>query len=679
MSSNGMEVDVSEEAELSEGEVVEEKQEGQAPDNHAKNAEDGKDEPSEPEAKKPKLQPTAGGQGEDGEGWLAPTKRQLRKIRQRKRKEKKRHQEIEDKYAATLQQKTASSPAFHLNARQGEVIKALLQISRGEQHQSPNQGHVQKLKTLQFQNVVSYLVTGHPQLGEPLKGADSFREEHRVVVVWLSMISSEFAREQGHFPKLKRLSPCVTFDIEHPGSSRYVKFGLESFMMLSVDDHASSSQPFGAESRDSDVPAKPPQRYAYLFSLSELSDNDFPTPPSPASEEVDGGGVTTAEGGGEAEEKEEGQGAWSVDERGRDVGSYVSIVEWPSGEISDAPQVVAAGKEEGGENDKKMPLFAIDCEMVQTGEGSELGRISIVNEDLECVYNTLVKPGSPVLDYRTLFSGLTASLLEGVTTTLSDVQAQLSHHLPANSILVGHSLENDFHAMRFRHPFVIDTSCLFTPLATPTAKPGLRKLCKELLGAEIQTSNSGHDSIEDATACMKLVKLKLRKGRDCKVAFNEISPSIFTDYRTRGCVTGIVDKDSVVRLFGRGSSLSEEVTGDDEAVARTLEILPQSKFTFVQLHGMECLLKSAGGGGGAGGGADPEKIQEVADNLDSQVLYVCMCMHVCMYACMHVNYYCIDSEEYCTEVCIPIQTFLWDSAIFIFGRYIICYSAELLI
>ena len=75
------------------------------------------------------------------------------------------------------------------------------------------------------------------------------------------------------------------------------------------------------------------------------------------------------------------------------------------------------------------------------------------------------------------------------------------------------------HAMRFRHPFVIDISCLFTPLATPTAKPGLHRLCKELLGAKIQTSNSGHDSIEDATACMKLVKLKLRKGRDCKVTF----------------------------------------------------------------------------------------------------------------------------------------------------------------
>lgn len=46
-------------------------------------------------------------------------------------------------------------------------------------------------------------------------------------------------------------------------------------------------------------------------------------------------------------------------------------------------------------------LLAIQCEMVITKSGQELARISIVDEGFQVVYDTLVKPGDPIIDYVT--------------------------------------------------------------------------------------------------------------------------------------------------------------------------------------------------------------------------------------------------------------------------------------
>jgi DNA polymerase III epsilon subunit-like protein len=547
---------------LSDGEVVDE-----AP----AAASEGKDEPEldeGPKAKKRKLE-----SGED-EGWeTVPTKKQRKKMVKNRKREKKIHQDIEDKYAANANQLADST---YLKDEQAEVIAYLLRIVSGKQ---PNRAVVPKIKTLQFQGVVSSLVTGSPQLKEPLKeSAAELSSDHKVVVLWMSMVSSDFFRNHAnHFAKVKKLSPCVMFDIEHPGSSKFVKLGLENFMVLTNNENATHVVP------EVPKPVITKPRWDYLFTMDELTDHDFPNP--------------SKQGG--------------VDQLGRDIGSYCSLLDWPEGDINDTPQVSAARQDE----DKIMPLFAVDCEMVETRLGSELARISIVNEALECIYNTYVKPECPVVDYRTKYSGLSEEILEDVTTTLQDVQTSLPSLLPSNSILVGHSLENDFHAMRFKHPFVVDTSMIFTPLATPTSKPSLRRLCKELLCEEIQNKSQGHDSIEDATTCMKLMQLKLEKGDSCKVAFNEITPSIFTDYRTRGSTTGIVDKDTVIRLFGRGSNISVEVKTDVEAVSRSSEVISNSKFTFIQLHSMEYLLKSEHG-------RDLDKIEAVAQEMDSQVCEV---------------------------------------------------------
>lgn len=576
-----------ESTELSEGEVVEESSGNPSDENGSKRLEadtsSSREDGEEPKAKKQRHEESHDGEepevkkqkhkeSKDGGEWQTPTPRQLKKMMKKKRREKRKHQELEDKYASTMATAQSSS-STSLNARQTDVLRSLVRIASGE---VTNRATVQKLKTALFQNVISHLVMGHPLLSEPLDGLDELKSDYRIVVIWLSMISADyFKNSPDHFPKVKSLSPCVVFDIEHPGSSRFVKLGLESFMMLPTSEDNPLPTPPTSD-------AKPPEYWEYLLSLDQLTDNDFPNP---------------------------SQG--NNDQLGRHVEEYVSVIDWPStSEITATPQVSAVR-----EGTEEMPMFAIDCEMVETENGSELARVSIVSDALECVYDEYVKPGCPVRDYRTRYSGISKSTLEGVTTTLKEVQEKLPTLIPSNSILIGHSLENDFHAMKFKHPFVIDTSLIFTSLATPTNKPGLRRLSKELLVADIQNTEKGHDSVEDATTCMKLVQLKLRDGAACKISFNEITPSIFTEYRTHGATTGIVDKDSVVRLFGKGSTHSVEVKTDKEAVKESIKMIPLSKFTFIQFHDMENLLKSSVT-------LDDEKRLEMANVMDDHVIQV---------------------------------------------------------
>ncbi|KAK3717362.1 hypothetical protein QZH41_011595 [Actinostola sp. cb2023] len=97
---------------------------------------------------------------------------------------------------------------------------------------------------------------------------------------------------------------------------------------------------------------------------------------------------------------------------------------------------------------KKAPVFSLDCEMCGTSEGPELTRISIIDEMFNVVYDTLVMPDRPILDYKTKYSGITAELLQGVTVTLKDVQKEVQRILPPGTILAGHSFEFDLKALK---------------------------------------------------------------------------------------------------------------------------------------------------------------------------------------------------------------------------------------
>ncbi|KAM9832218.1 RNA exonuclease 1 homolog [Neosynchiropus ocellatus] len=161
-------------------------------------------------------------------------------------------------------------------------------------------------------------------------------------------------------------------------------------------------------------------------------------------------------------------------------------------------------------------VFALDCEMCYTKQGLELTRVTVIDSNLKVIYDTFVKPQSPVVDYNTRFSGVTEEDLENVTITLRDVQAVLLSMFSAESILVGHSLESDFLALKLIHSSVVDTSIVFPHRLGLPYKRALRNLMAEHLKRIIQDSVDGHDSSEDACACMELMIWKIKEDAKLK-------------------------------------------------------------------------------------------------------------------------------------------------------------------
>ncbi|KAG8183030.1 hypothetical protein JTE90_015661 [Oedothorax gibbosus] len=154
-------------------------------------------------------------------------------------------------------------------------------------------------------------------------------------------------------------------------------------------------------------------------------------------------------------------------------------------------------------------VFALDCEMAFTTRGMELVKVSLIGIDGSVVYDTYVLPKHDILDYNTPFSGVDADIMTGVTTTLTEVQDQLVRLLNKDSILIGHSVENDFLALNFVHENVVDTSFVFPHAQGYPIKHSLKYLAKHHLKKSIQKGFQGHSSVEDARTCMELMLFKI--------------------------------------------------------------------------------------------------------------------------------------------------------------------------
>ncbi|XP_056591071.1 uncharacterized protein zgc:152968 isoform X1 [Triplophysa dalaica] len=161
-------------------------------------------------------------------------------------------------------------------------------------------------------------------------------------------------------------------------------------------------------------------------------------------------------------------------------------------------------------------VFAVDTETCYTTEGLEVVRVTLVNSSLQVVFDTFVKPDNDVTDYNTRFSGISKDDVTGTSSSLHDVQKVLLNFIKADTFLIGHGLENDLAALKIIHSSVIDTSMVFPHRLGPPHKRELNSLTGDYLRRIIQESVEGHDTREDAMACMELMLWRVKEDSKVK-------------------------------------------------------------------------------------------------------------------------------------------------------------------
>lgn len=250
-------------------------------------------------------------------------------------------------------------------------------------------------------------------------------------------------------------------------------------------------------------------------------------------------------------------------------------------------------------------VYAIDCEMCLTEDGKELTRVCIVDfHSDKVIYDQLVKPSKPIIDYLTRWSGITATALAPVTTTHSEVQAHVLRLLsppprnpfttspatpPPTPILLGHSLESDLKALKISHPLCIDTALTYHHPRGRPLKPGLAWLTKKWIGREIQAhGEGGHDPEEDARACVDLLRKKIEGGPgfgEFKTDLESIFERMARSNRRAGGGAGsiksaVVDHGNPAVMHGNKSSTAVGCTSDDEVLKGLLDVVPSHHFAF---------------------------------------------------------------------------------------------------
>lgn len=177
----------------------------------------------------------------------------------------------------------------------------------------------------------------------------------------------------------------------------------------------------------------------------------------------------------------------------------------------------------------QLHIVAIDAEMLYTKSGMDITRISGVDWNLNTVLDLIVIPDDCIVDYNTIYTGLSKDFINSCTPVknspeLSDLikpnsfiskQKLLNEALPLiigpDTILLGHSLENDLNCLGAYTKHIIDTSILFPNMHGKHTKYSLRTLALMHLKENIQDKTNGHDSVQDALACMKLLHVYISK------------------------------------------------------------------------------------------------------------------------------------------------------------------------
>lgn len=243
-------------------------------------------------------------------------------------------------------------------------------------------------------------------------------------------------------------------------------------------------------------------------------------------------------------------------------------------------------------------VFGIDCEMCKSHDSKELTRVTIVGAKGDVVLDELVKPDNEITDYLTQYSGITAKMLENITTRLADVQNKILDVISSQDIIIGHSLENDLIALKIRHPRVIDTALIYHNKTNSYNKPALRMLVKSHLKRDIQTGNDGHNSEEDAIACIDLLNLKLKHGPEYGHQNNDGKISLadrlsYVEPKTKTLKQVAVIDYGVPSWACKSAQTIVSCTDDDEIIKHSIKSASSHSFTWARLRELELLSETA--------------------------------------------------------------------------------------
>ncbi|KAJ5201102.1 hypothetical protein N7449_005905 [Penicillium cf. viridicatum] len=181
----------------------------------------------------------------------------------------------------------------------------------------------------------------------------------------------------------------------------------------------------------------------------------------------------------------------------------------------------------------KRRAIVLDCEMVQVEAGRrELAFLSAIDFLTgEVLIDNYVQPKSRVVNWDSRFSGVTPSAMNKAVkkgTALfgwEGARSKLWEFMDSETVLVGHSLNNDLDVLGIIHWNVVDSSIITSEVVFYTVHAGeplnrtwsLKTLTNELVNYDIQVGKQGHSALEDAHATRDIVIWCLRYPEHLKV------------------------------------------------------------------------------------------------------------------------------------------------------------------